>query len=62
MKIEELIAQLTKIQESYPGAEIYFTDGNSKEWFETFFQGFNIDEEGYAEGLYGVEMLFDTED
>ena len=57
MKIEELILQLTKIQENYPGAEVYFTDGNNQEWFETYFQSFNIDEENNM-----VEMLFDTED
>ncbi len=62
MKIEQLIAQLTEIQKNYPGAEVYFTDGNKQEWFETFFQGINIDEEGYEEGLYAVEMLFDTEE
>lgn len=57
MKIEQLINHLTKIQENYPEAEVYFTDGNNQEWFETYFQTFNIDEENNM-----VEMLFDTED
>lgn len=56
MKIEQLINDLTKIQERYPGAEVYFTDGNNQEWFETYFQDFNIDEENNM-----VEMLFDTD-
>lgn len=57
MKIKVLLAQLTKLHELYPNAEIYFTDGNSKEWFETFFQMFNVDEEDNT-----IEMLFDTEE
>lgn len=57
MKIEALIAELQKLQKLYPNAEIYFTDGNNKEWFETYFQMFNIDEENNQ-----IEMLFDTEE
>lgn len=57
MKIEELIAKLQKLQELYPGADIYFTDGNKQEWFETYFQMFNVDEENN-----NIEMLFDTEE
>lgn len=57
MKIEQLINLLTKIQEDYPNAEVYFTDGNKQEWFETYFQDFNIDEEDNT-----IEMLFDTEE
>lgn len=37
--------------------EVCFTDGNNQEWFETFFQNFNIDEENNI-----IEMLFDTEE
>lgn len=57
MKLKELIAQLIKLQERYPEAEIYFTDGNKSEWFETYFQDFNVDEENNT-----IEMLFDTEE
>lgn len=57
MKIKVLLAQLTRLHELYPNAEIYFTDGNSKEWFETYFQRFNVDEEDNT-----IEMLFDTEE
>ena len=57
MKIKELIAHLTKLQELHPEAEIYFTDGNNQEWFETYFQHFNVDEENNM-----IEMLFDTEE
>lgn len=57
MKIEALIADLQKLQEIYPEADIYFTDGDKQEWFETYFQAFNIDEENNC-----IEMLFDTEE
>jgi N-acetylneuraminic acid mutarotase len=57
MKLKELIAKLIKLQERYPDAEIYFTDGNNQGWFETYFQNFNIDEEDNT-----IEMLFDTEE
>lgn len=57
MKIEKLIADLQELQKDYPNAEIYFTDGNNQEWFETYFQNFNIDEENNI-----IEMLFDTEE
>lgn len=57
MKIAELIAELQKLQELYPEADIYFTDGNKQGWFETYFQQFNIDEENN-----NIEMLFDTEE
>lgn len=57
MKIEKLIADLQELQKYCPNAEIYFTDGNSQEWFETYFQNFNIDEENNM-----IEMLFDTEE
>lgn len=57
MKIEQLIADLQKLQETYPGAEIYFTNGDNKEWKETYFQAFNIDEENNS-----IEMLLDTEE
>lgn len=57
MKINDLIQQLTRLQELYPNATIYFTDGNSREWFETYFQRFNVDEEDNT-----IEMLFDTEE
>lgn len=54
MKVSELIDKLNKLK---PDAEIYFTDGNKNEWFETFFQELIIDEEDNT-----VEMLLDTED
>jgi len=57
MKIKELVKNLLKLQEIYPNAEIYFVDGNKQEWFETYFQEFNIDEENNT-----IEMLFDTEE
>lgn len=57
MKIEKLIQDLQGLQKLYPDAEIYFTDGNNKEWFETYFQTFNVDEENNQ-----IEMLFDTEE
>ena len=57
MKIGVLITELQKLQELYPGADIYFTDGNKQEWFETYFQRFNVDEENN-----NIEMLFDTEE
>lgn len=57
MNIEKLIEELQKLQELYPGAGIYFTDGNNQGWFETYFQSFNIDEENNK-----IEMLFDTEE
>ena len=57
MKSTKLIADLQKLQSDYPNAEIYFTDGNNQEWFETFFQDFNVDEENNM-----IEMLFDTEE
>ena len=57
MKIERLISELQKLQKDYPNAEIYFTDGNNQEWFETYFQGVNVDEESNM-----IEMLFDTEE
>lgn len=57
MKIEKLIENLQELQELYPNAEIYFTDGNVQGSFETFFQNFVIDEENNM-----IEMLFDTED
>ena len=57
MKLKELVAYLTNLKEKHPNAEIYFTDGNNKEWFETYFQGFNIDKENNM-----IEMLFDTEE
>ena len=57
MKIEKLIADLQELQKLYPEATIYFTDGDKQEWFETYFQAFNIDEENNM-----IEMLFDTEE
>lgn len=57
MKITKLIADLQKLQSDYPNAEIYFTDGNNQEWFETYFQDFNIDAENNM-----IEMIFDTEE
>lgn len=57
MKIEKLISYLQELQELYPDAEIYFTDANKSEWFQTYFQTFNIDEENN-----NIEMLFDTEE
>lgn len=57
MKIEKLISYLQELQELYPDAEIYFTDTNKSEWFQTYFQIFNIDEENN-----NIEMLFDTEE
>ena len=56
MKIEKLIADLQELQKLYPEATIYFTDVDKQEWFETYFQVFNIDEENNM-----IEMLFDTE-
>ena len=57
MQIEQLIKDLQELQRLYPGAEIYFTDGNNKEWFETYFQMFNVDEENNQ-----IEILLDTEE
>ena len=57
MKIEQLITHLSKLQEKYPNAEVYFTDGNNQEWVETCFQTFNVDEENNM-----IEMLFDTKE
>lgn len=57
MQIGQLIQELQKLQEMYPSAKIYFTDGNNREWFETYFQMFNIDEENNC-----IEMLFDIEE
>lgn len=57
MKIEELTANLQKLQKLYPNADVYFTDGNKLGWFETYFQAFNVDEENN-----NIEMLFDTEE
>lgn len=57
MKIKELITKLQKLEELYPEADIYFTDGNRQEWFETYFQMFNVDEENN-----NIEVLFDTEE
>ena len=57
MNISELISKLQELQKLYPDAEIYFTDGNSQEWFETYFQMFNVDEENNM-----IEMLFDAEE
>jgi hypothetical protein len=57
MRIEALITELQKLQELYPKADVYFTDGNKREWFETYFQRFNVDEENN-----NIEMLFDTEE
>jgi hypothetical protein len=57
MNIEQMITELQKLQKLYPGADIYFTDGNKQEWFETYFQIFNVDEENNC-----IEMLFDTEE
>ena len=57
MKIEKLISELQKLQSEYPNAEIYFIDGDNQGWFETYFQGINIDEENNM-----IEMLFDTEE
>lgn len=57
MKIEKLISDLQKLQKLYPNADIYFTDGNNREWLETYFQAFNVDEENNK-----IEMLFDTEE
>lgn len=57
MKIEELIVKLQNLQKFYPNADIYFTDGNNREWFETYFQMFNVDAENNQ-----IEMLFDTEE
>ena len=57
MKIKELIDELRELQKRYPDANIYFTDGKPREWFETYFQAFNVDEENN-----NIEMLFDTEE
>ena len=57
MKIEELIVELQELQKLYPNARLYFVDGNDREWFETRFQMFNVDEENNT-----IEMLFDTEE
>ena len=57
MNIAELISKLQELQKLYPNAEIYFTDANNQEWFETYFQMFNVDEENNM-----IEMLFDTEE
>ena len=57
MKIADLIKDLLALEGKYPGAEIYFTNGDNKEWKETYFQAFNIDEENNS-----IEMLLDTEE
>ena len=57
MEINDLIANLTKLKELYPNAEIYFTDTVGGNTYETFFQDFNVDEEDNT-----IEMLFDTEE
>lgn len=57
MKIEALVEDLQELQKIYPGADIYFTNGDNKEWKETYFQTFNIDEENNS-----IEMLLDTEE
>jgi hypothetical protein len=57
MKIEKLIEDLQKLQKLYQNADVYFTDGNKQEWFETYFQAFNVDKENW-----NIEMLFDTEE
>ena len=57
MKIENLISKLQMLQNDHLNAEIYFTGGNNQEWFETFLQNFNVDEENNM-----IEMLFDKED
>ena len=57
MKIKNLISKLQMLQNDHPNAEIYFTDGNNQEWFETFFQNFNVDEENNM-----IKILFDKED
>ena len=57
MRIEKLTSELQKLAKLYPGADIYFTDGNKQGWFETYWQTFNIDEENNC-----IEMLFDTEE
>lgn len=56
MKIEILIEHLQKLQMLYPDADIHFTDGDNKEWFETYFQAFNTDDDDNK-----IEMLFDSE-
>ena len=57
MKIGVLATEFQRLAKLYPGADIYFTDGNKQEWFETYWQRFNIDEENNC-----IEMLFDTEE
>ena len=57
MKLRELIDKLQELQKLYPDADIYFLDGNPREWFETYFQAFNVDEENN-----NIEMQFDTEE
>lgn len=56
MKIGVLATEFQRLAKLYPGADIYFTDGNKQEWLETYWQTFNIDEENNC-----IEMLFDTE-
>lgn len=56
MKIEKLIQDLQELQKLYPNAIIYFTDVMYGGTWETYFQGFNVDEEDNS-----IEMLFDTE-
>ena len=57
MKIEKLIEDLQELQELYPNAEVYFTDGPWTKCFETYFQAFNADEETNT-----IEMLFNPEE
>ena len=57
MKIGVLATEFQRLAKLYPGADIYFTDGNKQEWFETYWQTFYIDEENNC-----IEMLFDTEE
>ena len=57
MKIEKLIEDLQELQKLCPNSEIYFTDGNNKEWFETHLQAFNVDEDNNT-----IEVLFDIEE
>lgn len=55
MQINELISKLMELQRLYPDAQIYFTDEDCGNTWETYFEDFYVDEEANE-----IEMKFDT--
>lgn len=53
MRIDWLVNKLTELQKLYPKAIVYFTDEVCDETFETYFEGFFVDEESNE-----IEMKF----